>query len=420
MAKKVRKKSEFAQSLEVGMKKYRDMNLDPEKRKEERYAKLERIFNDFGDKKNRYLFYCPDIPFACTLLKTVYEHVHILKSLGYNAEVIHEVKGFKPSFMKEEYMKDVKINYLQERDKVGNLSKPNFNFMPTDSVVIPEGFWTVMTGFANTKTLHKIVLVTGYGGFQTAEPGANWAMLGFTDAICISEQLKQDYETLWPGLTYHFSGYSLDKEALAPIPKIEITPTIAISCRSREDAQAIINIFYSKYPFLDIFQFKVLKKLDTENYNDTIKRCAALVFVDEKAGHPAPPLEAVAAGIPTIAVYGRGMEHMAEQQGIIWLPTNDLFILVETLAEFCINWLENNIAPITDKAILDKYDKDVVRTRLLGVMTQLQVHKVKQFSAIKTAVDDGKLDETILDDLTNPLEDRGPVQKEETNLIIAK
>lgn len=420
MGKKVRQKSEFAKSLEVGMKKQRDMNLDPEKRKEERYAKLERIFNDFGDRKNRYLFYCPDIPMACTLLKTVYEHVHLLKSLGYNAEVIHEVKGFKPTFMKEEYMKDIKINYLQERDKNGNLSKPNFDFMPTDSIVIPDGFWTVMTGFANTKTLHKIVLVTGYGGFFTAEPGANWAMLGFTDALCVSEQLKEDYEKLWPGLTYYHTGYSIDKKVLEPIAKKDITPTIGISCRNREDAQALINIFYSKYPFLDVFQFKVLKKLNTEDYNDTIKCCACVVFVDEKAGHPAPPLEAIASGIPMIGVYGRGMEHLAEQQGIIWLPTNDLFILTETLAEFCINWLENNVAPITDKVILDKYDQSVVRTRLLGAVTQLQVHKVKQFSAIKEAVDQGKLDETILDGLVTPLEDRGPVQKTEDKLTVVK
>ena len=407
MGKKNRKKSEFQKQLEAGFRTQTDMKMSEEKRKEQRYNKLERIFNEFGDNKNRYLLYCPDIPFACTLVRTVYEHARLLNELGFNAQIIHEVKGFKPSYLKVEESKGITINYLQEKDKFGKLSKPDFSFFPTDSIIIPDGFWTVMTGFINTKTLHKIVLATGYGGFYTAEPGANWSTLGFTDVLCLSEQLKEDYSKLWPELKYHVTGYSIDRESFKPLNKTEIQPSIALSCRSREDAQALINIFYSKYPFLDLFQFRVLKKLDVENYTETLKRSSCLVFVDEKAGHPAPPLEALASNVPVIAVYGRGMEHLSEQEGMIWAPTNDLFILAEMIAEFCINWLENNIAPLSVDKVLDNYDVKQVKSRLLSATKDLQAHKVKLFTAIKTAVDQGKLDETMLDDLVMPLENKG-------------
>lgn len=398
--KKVRKKSDFQTSLEKGFKQQQDSLLSEEERKAARFSKLEKIFTQLGDKENRYLFYCPDIPFPCSTVKVIYEHAYYLNQMGFNAVILHEVKGYRPSWLKNtEITKAAKVIYLSEKKKDGRTTKPSFAFSPTDTIIIPEGFWTVMTGFEETKMLHKVVMAFGYGGFATAEPGANWGALGFTDVLCVSEQLKEDYSKLWPNLAYHVIGYDIDREQFAPIAADEIKPEIALSCRSREDAQSIINIFYAKYPFLDMFQFKVLKKLDTNEYAESLRRSAAMVFVDEKSGHPAPPLEAISAGVPVIAVFGRGMEHLAEQQGIVWLAQNDPFTISEALAEFCLNWLEHNVGPITDKAILDKYQIDVVKTKLLGAYNELQSHKVKLFTAVSQAVEEGKLDEVVLDSL---------------------
>jgi hypothetical protein len=399
MKQKKSKKSEFRKRIDSDIKKQYDLNLPEEKRKQLRYAKLEGIFNQLTNRENRYLFYCPDIPFACSLVRIVYEHVNILNKLGYRAEIIHEVKGYKPTWLKENYVSDIKVHYLSEKDKSGKLTKPSFNFSPTDTIVIPDGFWTVMTGFVEIKTLHKVVLALGYGGFMTAEPGANWADLGFTDVLCVSEQIKEDYQRHWPGLNYYVTGYTVNQEQFAPVASREITPTIGLACRSREDAQAIINLFYSKYPFFDMFQFRVLKKMDTETYADVLRHCALQVFIDEKAGHPAPLIEAISCEVPTISVFGRGMSHLDQQQGIQWLPTNDLFIVVEAIAEFCLNWLENNINPIIDKSILNNYTYNALRDRILFATKELQNHKVMLFTAIKTAVDEGKLEDTVLDTL---------------------
>jgi hypothetical protein len=396
--KRAAKKSDFQKALEDGAKVQRDAALTTEQRKEERYEKLEKIFQQLGDKKNRYLLYCPDIPFPCSLVKIIYEHAHYLNQMGFNAVILHEVKGYRPNWLQNiEVLKSARVIYLSEKKKTGGYSKPAFSFSPTDTIVIPEGFWTVMTGFAETKTLHKVVMAFGYGGFATAEPGANWASLGFTDVLCMSDNLKEDYSKLWPNLKYHSVGYDIDRELFSPLDDNLRKPEIALSCRSREDAQSIINIFYSKYPFLDMFQFKILKKLDTNEYANALRQSAVMVFSDEKAGSPAPPLEAIACGVPTIGVFGRGMENLVTQDGMIWLPTNDPFTMVEAIAEYCINWLENNVKPIEDKAILDLYNVDVVKTKLLNVYEELQMNKIKLFGAVKTAVDEGKLNEAVLD-----------------------
>jgi hypothetical protein len=403
--KKVRKKSAFAEELAKGAKKHRDNNLPEESRKLERYAKLESYFNDLGDKTNRYLFYCPDIPFACSLVKVIYEHVSILKNLGYNAQIIHEVKGYKPNWLISDTKKNIEPIYLSEKTSKGTFTKPSFIFSPTDTVIVPDGFWSVMQGFSDTKTLHKVVMAFGYGGLATAEPGTSWSALGFTDVICMSEKIKEDYSKIWPELNYHTTGYIIDEVEFTPIAKSDIQPTISLSCRSREDAQSLINIFYGRYPFLDMFQFKVLKRLDTRTYAEVLRNSAINIFIDEKAGHPAPPLEGIAASVPTLAVYGRGMEHLINQKGIIWCETNDLFAVVENLGHFCLNWLENNVEAIVDKTILNDYQPAIVSSRILSVFTELQGHKVKLFASIKTAVDEGKLSETALDSMSADFKD---------------
>ena len=103
-------KSEFQKSLDAGFKKQHDEGLSIEQRKENRYEKLDKIFTELGNKENRYIFYTPDIPFPCTTVKVIYEYANYLTSLGYNILILHEVKGFKPNWLKnEELTKEVKI-----------------------------------------------------------------------------------------------------------------------------------------------------------------------------------------------------------------------------------------------------------------------------------------------------------------------
>jgi len=280
---------------------------------------------------------------------------------------------------------------MSEKTKQGKYSAPVWDFKPTDTIIIPDSFWEVMKNLYDIKTLHKVVLCMGYSGLNTIEPGINWGTIGFTDVICMSENVMNDYKEMWPHLNYYLVGYPINFDKLKPINKLEQKPIIGLDCRSREDAQMIINLFYAKYPFLDLFQFKVLKKMDTASYMESIRQCACIVFVDEKAGYPAPPVEAIVADVPVIAVYGRGMKHLEKQEGITWLSTNDNFLIVDELAGFCLNWLENIPQEIQDKQVTVSFELPVVTTNLLTSMDVFQEYKIKLFTAIKSAVDEGKL-----------------------------
>ena len=416
---KIKKKSVFQKSLDTSIKNKRDMELTEEQRKEKRYSKLSEYFEEIGNKKNRYIFYCPDIPFASTMVKTIYEVAHDLKTLNYNTVILHEVMGYKPEWLKEAWVKEIKVEFLQEKKKQGGFTTPVFNFKPTDTIIFPEGFWSAIQSLGEAKTLQKVIMCFGYGGLSVVEPGRDWSMLGFTDVICVSEKLKQDYESVWPFFNYHVLPYQLKE--MTPAQPIEIGTTIGLAMRDRNDAQALINLFYNKYPFLNVFQFKVLRKLDTEVYLESLKQCALMVFTDKNAGHPAPPLEAIACNVPVITSYQRGMSHLENQEGVYYVE-DDLFSLVEAVKDFCLSWLESETKVIQDKSILENYKPEVIKEKTNTLFEFFQEQRLKTFAAIKTAVDEGRLDSSsqLSEDENkeaNEQGESGKIEVDETNNV---
>lgn len=391
-SKKDRKKSKFQEELDKSIKKHDDKSMSEEKRKEKRYKKLEEIFNELGNKENRYLFYCPDFKDACTINKTIYEYVNILTTLGYTALVVHETKGYKPTFLPESLTKNVKVLYLSQKSK-GEIV-PELKFKPTDTIIIPDAFWPVMTGFYDTKSVHKVVLCFGYNGLAAATAGADWGLLGFNDVICLSESLKDDYSKLWPNLNYHVASYSIDRNLFTEEKSVNKQPVIAISARDRDDAQTLINVFYAKYPFMDMFRFVVLKGMETDEYVEALQKSVVSVLIEPKAGYPPLPLESIACNTPVIMVPSRGTGHLLNNNNISWVE-NDSFMIAEILFEYCIAFLDDQIPSNLSKDILDKFDSKIAVDNLHEVVKQLQGVKVQQFTAIKDAVDKGKLDEAF-------------------------
>ena len=175
------------------------------------------------------------------MVKIIYEYVHILTLAGYNATVLHEVKGFTPTWLKYDWVKDIKKGYLSEKDKQGGHTNPVWDFKPTDTIIIPDGFWEVMRGLYENKTLHRVVLCLGYSGLSTIDPpGVDWSFVGVTDVLCVSEQVKEDYKKLWPTMNYYVVGYPIEFDKLQPIEKTLQTPTIGLDKLKDQSSKKIL------------------------------------------------------------------------------------------------------------------------------------------------------------------------------------
>lgn len=394
---KKNKESKFQEELRKGFEKKRDESLPEEDRKEIRYKKLESVFTQIGNNKNKYIFYCPDIPFASTIVSTIYEQAFLLQEAGYNTLVLHDEKGFKPNWLTEDYVKKVKVDYLTEKNTSAT-KIPEYKFNPTDTIIVPESFWSIMQNFAGNKTINKVVLAFGYGGFATDDIGIDFSMLGFHNVICLSEQIKNDYQAIWPHLTYHVCSYTINTEKFSPLEKTERQPTIGLSIKSRSDAAVILNLFRNKYPYFGFFDFRILKKLTLDQYAESLKECSLLVHMDEKDGYPKPVLEAIACDVPVLTIKSRNLSHLSSHSQVIQAYSTDWFEIVDLIAEFCVSYLEaETISNLDKEYINNNHSKEFVTSCLLKTVSILQEDRVKFFSAVKTAIDEGKLDAIVLD-----------------------
>jgi hypothetical protein len=393
---KSKEKSMFVKNLEKARNVQEDRKLSLEDRQENRYKKVEVIFEELVGKKNRYLLYCPDIPFACSLVKIVYEYAKQMIDLGYDARVLHEEKGFKPNWLDLDWVKDVKVDYLSTPKES---KSPEYKFKPSDTVIVPDGFFSIMKSFYEIKPLHKVVLALGYNGLATMEPGVNWGTLGFKDVICISDGIKKQYEKTLPGLNYYTSSYLINDDLLEPVDIKEIKPVIGLMARDRELAAKIINIFTNKYPFFSYFQFKILKKLSVKKYCEELRTCSVLVFADDKSAIPAPIVETIKSQIPVITHENRFLENFKGIDSINVVEVNDEFGFADMLAKFCEVWSSvstNDFKGISieGEALLEQFSEKNLKTSVSKIMNTLQEEKIKVFSAIEKKIEAGELENT--------------------------
>lgn len=381
----------FSDEINKGITKKNIEAWPEEKKKEFRLKKSEDVIEQIGNKENRYLFYCPDVPFPVGTVKTIYEHVLKLKKLGYTAEVIHEVEGFKPlwldtvNFNEKEEDKKIKIHYLSKRDKKQNFSQPEFPFKPGDTIIVPDGFYKIMEAFYQVKQVQKVVFVMGYGGLATAE--VNWGYLGFNNAICVSESLKEDYQRIWPNINFHVAGYSIDTDIFKEVAPTKKRPLISLAYRDRESAARFLSIFHNQYHYLGMFSFEILKKKAVRDYAKTLSESILLVLSDTKSGHPQWPLEALACNTPTLLVRGRGYEHLVNHPDIFMTEEDDEFRMADMVAQFCLNWLdENHIDYKANKEILSSYSEDSLTQNILSTYNSLQQELVERFVALKNTI----------------------------------
>lgn len=381
----------FSDRIKKGFADKRREALPEEKKKEVQTQKIEQVFEKLVSKENRYIFYCPDIPFATSLMKTIYQIAYEGKEAGFNTLVLHEVPGFNPrNFLKEEWVKDVPVKYIQKKQSKHKIST-TFSFDATDTIIIPDGFWSVMEAFHDVKGLQKVVLAVGYGGIITTPPGLNWAELGFTDVICTNEFIAQEYSSLWPWLNYHIVPYYIDDYSFIPLERGEVYPAIALSCRSREMANSILNVFYNHYPFLDLIDFKILKRLDSTEFQDVLSHCSCLVLVDEQAADCPTPYEALKLNVPSIVSYGRGYEEIAnltkDIPNSMFFTSTDVFEIATAIAEFCYGWLyrENDVFDST--SVLQTKSKKQTKEKSFEVLSLLQENRIQHFTAIKEAIE---------------------------------
>jgi len=336
-------------------------------------TKIEDSLNQLKDKKSRIYFVAQDTKGnARASIKYIYDVAMALKDSGFNPIILHEKKDYTgvASWLDESYMTN-----LPHRSIEGE----NLEISPEDFIVLPEIYGFIMEQIKDLPC-GKIVLTQSYSYvLDTLQPGQSWPSLGFLKCITTSEKQKERVESYMKKMSYDvitpYISEIFDKPKLPPMP------IVAVHTRDQTDTINIVKEFYLKYPQFRWFTFRDMRGLTQLEFANSLKNCFLSVWIDDISGFGTYPLESMSCGIPVIGKIPDLIPEWMNENNGIWVQ--DKLKIVDYIAEFIQNWLEDNIVPElyeeVEKTGNQYKDKEKFTTTVINCFTGYFDNRINAF-----------------------------------------
>jgi len=229
---------------------------------------------------------------------TIYEHVKILRELGFNAQILHDKNDYKikedengigiAEWLGEEYANLPHISIESQQLKVN----------PHDFVIIPEAFASIMKQTSNFPCKRIVFLQSYEYIFEMLEIGENWASFGINEVITTNQTLKTYIESIFRNLSTEIVPIAIpDYFKENDKPKI---PTVALSSRDKREILKIVKIFYQKYPHYQFVSFRDMSGLPRKDFAKELSKSFLSVWIDELSSFGTFPLESMKCNTPVI------------------------------------------------------------------------------------------------------------------------
>jgi hypothetical protein len=261
----------------------------------------------------------------------VYEHVKILRELGYNASILHEKNTYTPvtTWLGEGYGNIPHISAESNELKVN----------PQDIIIVPEIYSNVMEQLAKLPG-YRIVLCQSYDYIlEMLPPGKSWRDYGITKCITTNEEQKTYINSLFSntidvsvipvGIPDYFKPTDKDKK-----------PIVSVVTRDQRDLVKIFKSFYLKYPHLKWITFRDMRGLPKEVFAKDLSESCLAVWVDDIAGFGTFPLEAMKCDVPVIGKVPNVIPSYFSDKNGLW--THDLNTIPDLISNYVQAWLEDS------------------------------------------------------------------------------
>lgn len=264
-------------------------------------------------------------------IRQTYEICKSLNDNGFNSIIIYESNDYVgvKDWMGEDY-----ANLPHE-----SIENQNLKISPEDFIVIPEVFGHVLEQIANM-SCGKIISCQAYDNMmETLQPGMSWSDYGFLKCITTSEEQKTQIESVMKNVTF-----DIIEPYISPIfseKKKPSKPIVSIHTREQRDTMKIIKTFYLKYPQYRWVTFRDMRGLNQEEFSEYLQDSFVSVWVDDVSGFGTYPIESMMCGTPVIGKIPNLKPGWMTDNNGIWVDSFNS--IVDVLAEFLQNWLEDNI-----------------------------------------------------------------------------
>lgn len=296
-------------------------------------VKIEKTILSLKNGTNKFYFFVQDTKGnAKASIKYIYDLAKSLKDNGKNAIILFEEKGFTShkSWLGEGY-EDLEENYVNGQ---------NLQVGVEDFLIIPELLGYIIEQ-VQSLPCGKIVLTQAYDHiFETLKPGQSWNGFGVFKCLTTSEKLAEKIRDVFRSVSVDVLPVTLSKHATEKDKPAK--PIIAIHSREQRDSLNLIKTFYQKYPQYRWFTFRDMRSLNQDQFFEPLKDACVSVWIDEKSSFGTFPLESMATGTPVIGRIPYIEPEWINEKNGIWSSNN--FELVDILADYIKNWLEDNVS----------------------------------------------------------------------------
>lgn len=344
---------------------------------QENISKLEKAIENMKNKTNRIYFLVQDTKGnAKGSVRYIYKMAMSLKESGYNPIILHEKPDYYgvSSWLGEKYMEELQHVAIEGT---------NLEVSPEDLIVIPELYGFIMDQIKNLPC-GKIVLCQSYDYiFDTLNPGDTWGQFGFHKCITTSERQKDWINKVMKNISVEVIEPTISEVFVKP----ELPPKTIINIHTRDhrDTTNLIKAFYSRFPQYRWFTFRDLRGLSEEEFADRMKDSFVSVWIDNISSYGTFPLESMKMGIPVIGVVPNMVPEWMNENNGVWI--NNQNMVVDVIADYIQNWLEDNINPTlqdevkktTDNlqsienfnGVVNEVFENMINTRLVSFEEQL-------------------------------------------------
>lgn len=258
----------------------------------EKIERIENIIKQLENKEfNIYFFTIDSKGVASASVANMYEHVKLLGEMGYNAHLLYDKEDYTgvEGWLGEEY-----ANLSHKVTK-------NLNVEPSDMIIVPEVFPTVMEQLSKFPC-KKVVFSQAYTHmFELLGIGKTWNYdFKFFDVITTTEAQAEYIKNHFPQITTHVIAPSIPEYfTKSEEPK---QPVIGVVARKQSDVLNIIKSFYLQYPMYKWITFKDLRGLSRKEFADQVKSNCLSVWVDDVSSFGTFPLESMECETPVMGL----------------------------------------------------------------------------------------------------------------------
>jgi hypothetical protein len=341
------------------------MNNEVQEKLLENISKLE-------SKESKFYFFVMDTkgnPIAS--VATIYEHVKILRDLGYDAIILHEKNDYQGvgGWLGKEYAELPHTSIESQQLKVNGY----------DFLIIPELFTNVMEQTMQLPC-KRIVLSQSYDYIlEMMMPGKKWQDYNIFDCITTTERQAEYIKQLFGNsintniipvsISNHFKPSEKPKK-----------PIIAIYTRDQRDTVKIFKTFYVKHPHLKWISFRDMRGMSREVFAESLAECCLAIWVDDISGFGTFPVEAIKCDVPVLGKVPNIVPEWMEDKNGLW--THDVVTIPDITANYIQAWLED-MSPeeLYEKMgeMKDKYTEENQKEKVREIYENLVNNRVNEF-----------------------------------------